>query len=395
MRLNEGGDYRVLRPEILGVNGARETAFRFEVMDATENLIGDLRGVTGGSLAWSAKASIHSSGTVDLSDLGDDVDWLNSRIRITVSTRDDDGDQTDTPVGVYMPTAPVHDWNDGARSYTVELLDKLSMLDTDIITDSRGNAETYTVPKGANIIRTVKAIIADLGESSPAIVEDDSAETAMADQVFPAGTSRLKIINDLLDSANYFSLWCDGAGRFRVTKYRAPKDRTAIYQMEMPLVEGEDSLLGVEWTHDEDIYSVPNRVVAVQQGDGEEEGLSAVADLNVLDPGSRFNQRHRGRFITEVFDSVEATSQAALDAWAERKLDLSVNVANKVEIQHVFLPDLLMNEVIMFVAGDVDIIGTVTNTEFDLNPQAMVKTKLRSVLSGEEPDENGEDDGDA
>ena len=393
MKLDTGEEYRVLRPSILGVNGARETRFRFEVMDRNEELIGDLKGVKGGNLAWSSKASIHSSGSIDMSDLGDNVDWLNSRVRITVYTKDDDGEETATPVGVYMPAAPVHEWDDGARTYTVELLDKLSMLDTDIITDSRGNAETYTVPKGTKIIRTVKAIIADLGESSPAIVEEESPETAQSDMVFPAGTSRLKIINDLLDAANYFSLWCDGAGRFRVSKYRAPKDRTPVYQMEEPLAEGENSLLGVAWTHDEDLYSIPNRVVAVEQGDDEEEGMSAVADLNVLDPGSRFNQRNRGRFITEVYDGVEATSQANLDAWAERKLDELVNAANKVEIEHVFLPDLLMNDTILFRAGDVEMIGAVTNTEFDLDPQAMVKTKLRSVLSGEEPDEDeGADD---
>lgn len=393
MKLDTGEEYRVLRPSILGVNGARETRFRFEVMDRNEKLIGDLKGVTGGNLAWSSKSSIHSSGSIDMSDLGENVDWLNSRVKITVYTKDDDGEETATPVGVYMPAAPVHEWDDGARTYTLELLDKLSMLDTDIITDSRGNAETYTVKKGTNIIRTVKAIIADLGESSPAIVEEESPETAQADIVFPAGTSRLKIINDLLDAANYFSLWCDGAGRFRVTKYRAPKDRTPIYQMEEPLAEGENSLLGVAWTHDEDLYSIPNRVVAVQQGDEEEEGLSSVADLNILDPGSRFNQKNRGRFVTEVYDGVEATSQANLDAWAERKLDDLVNAANKVEIEHVFLPDLLMNDTILFRAGDVEMTGAVTNTEFDLDPQAMVKTKLRSVLSGEEPDEEeGADD---
>ena len=393
MKLDTGEEYRVLRPSILGVNGARETRFRFEVMDRNEELIGDLKGVKGGNLAWSSKASIHSSGAIDMSDLGDNVDWLNSRVRITVYTKDDDGEEVGTPVGIYMPAAPVHEWDDGARTYTVELLDKLSMLDTDIITDPNGNAETFTVPKGTNIIRQIKAIIADLGESSPAIVEEESPETAQSDMVFPAGTSRLKIINDLLDAANYFSLWCDGAGRFRVTKYRAPKDRTPVYQMEEPLAEGENSLLGVAWTHDEDLYSIPNRVVAVQQGDDEEEGMSAVADLNVLDPGSRFNQRNRGRFITEVYDGVEATSKANLDAWAERKLDELVNAANKVEIEHVFLPDLLMNDTILFRAGDVEMTGAVTNTEFDLDPQAMVKTKLRSVLSGEEPDEDeGADD---
>ena len=33
MRLDTGEEYRVLRPSIMGVNGARETRFRFEVMD--------------------------------------------------------------------------------------------------------------------------------------------------------------------------------------------------------------------------------------------------------------------------------------------------------------------------------------------------------------------------
>ena len=73
-------------------------------------------------------------------------------------------------------------------------------------------------------------------------------------------------------------------------------------------------------------------------------------------------------------------------------MDDLVNAANKVEIEHVFLPDLLMNDTILFRAGDVEMVGAVTNTEFDLDPQALVKTKLRSVLSGEEPDEEGADD---
>lgn len=395
MRLSTGEEFRVLRPTILGVNGARETRFRFEAMDRLERLIGDIKGVTGGNLAWSSKSSIHSSGQIEISDIGDNIDWLNARVKITIYTKDDDGEETATPVGVYMPAAPVHSWSGGARTYTVELLDKLSLLDTDIITDSHGNAETYTVKKGANIVRTVKAIIADLGETSPAIVEEESPETALSDMVFPTGTSRLKIINDLLDAANYFSLWCDGEGRYRVTKYRAPHLRTPVYEMEQPFVEGENSLLGEDWSHDEDIYSIPNRVVAVQQGDDEEEGLSAVADLNVLDPSSKFNQKNRGRYITEVYDGVEATSQANLNAWAERKLDELANAANKVEIEHVFLPDLLMNDTILFRAGDVEMTGAVTNTEFDLDPQAMVKTKLRSVLSGEEPDEGGEEGSDA
>lgn len=391
MLLDSGEEYRVLRPTILGVNGARETGFRFEVLDKAENIIGDLRGVKGGNLAWSSKASIHSSGSIEMSDVGEDIDWLNARVKITVDTRDDDGETITTPLGIYMPAAPVHEWDDGARVYTIELLDKLSMLDTDIITNPNGNAESYSVKKGTNIIATVKGIIADLGEESPAIVDDQDEFTA-GDMVFPAGTTRLKIINELLDAANYFSLWCDGEGRYRVTKYRAPKDRTPVYQMEAPLVEGEDSLLGVEWTHDEDIYAVPNRVVAVQQGDDEEEGLTSVADLNKLEPTSRFNQKNRGRYITTTYDSVEASSQANLDAWAERKMEELVNAANKAEIEHVFLPKLAMNDTILFKAGDVEMTAAVTNIEFDLDPQAMVSTKLRSVLSGEEPDDEEEQD---
>ena len=42
MKLDMGEDYRVLRPSIMGVNGARETRFRFEVMDRAARLIGDL-----------------------------------------------------------------------------------------------------------------------------------------------------------------------------------------------------------------------------------------------------------------------------------------------------------------------------------------------------------------
>jgi hypothetical protein len=194
-----------------------------------------------------------------------------------------------------------------------------------------------------------------------------------------AGTTRLKIINDLLDAANYFSLWCDGHGRYRATKYQAPKDRTPIYRAQAPLVAGESSLFSPDWEDDHDIYGVPNRYVAIQTGDGDDEGLTAVATNE--DPDSRFSFDARGRWITEVEDGVEATGQAALDAYAERKLAAATDVESKISISHVYLADLLVNEVVEFSAGDLDgILTTVTNTEVTLDPAELVKTKLRKVV---------------
>jgi len=145
----------------------RITRFRFDMLgpmqDDNGNVIreaeiGPLHGVqNGGSVTWKSTSAIKGGGTITVQDVGQLVDWLTVRIRPMVRIESPDGTRViETPCGVFIPTAPKGEWTDMGRTWSVELLDKLSILDQDIPTDAAGNPITYGVDVGGNVLDAVR-----------------------------------------------------------------------------------------------------------------------------------------------------------------------------------------------------------------------------------------------
>jgi hypothetical protein len=364
------------------LTGPRVVDYRFDLLDEEENLLGTLDGVQpSGETKWDYNAAIKGGGSINVLDLGQDVDWLNTRIRPVMKLAGagvlEEANTQEIACGVFMPSAPVEDWSAVGRSWKIELLDKNSILDSDIMSDDDGNPVTYSLPAGTNVIEAVVALIEDAGEHAPAIVP--GAKTLLRALTWPMGTTRLKIINELLDTANYFSLWVDGAGQYQATPYLDPQDRPPVYDLATPFSSGDFSLMEPDWTRDRDIYSIPNRYVAISQGDGENAPMVSVATNE--DPASPYSQPSRGRWITAVLDNAEATTQADLDAIARRGLTNLTAVANMITVSHLYLPDVLVNRTVRFVNpdADLDIICYVTSTTINFDPVGLCKSELREV----------------
>lgn len=363
--------------------GARVTSYRFDMLDTEENLIGTLSSAElGGSLSWDAYASIKGGGSIQVTDVGQQIDWLNVRIRPTAILQRAGGGtdpvNTEVPLGVFLCTAPVEGWTATGRSWNVELLDKNSILDTDIVTDSNGDPVTYVAPIGANVIDVVKSIIADAGESSPAILTGD--KVLSASMTWPVETTRLRIINDLLDAAGYASLWVDGAGQYQARPWITPALRIRVYDLLAPFSKGETSLMDPDWTRDRDFYGIPNRYVVVGVGDDTTEALTAVA-TNV-DPNSPFSYPSRGnRWITSTEVGVEAVDQEALDLIAYRRLLAADSVSTSISVKHAFLPELLVNSTVMFTNPDAElsIVCSVLKTEIPFDPTGLCTSQLQEV----------------
>lgn len=365
------------------LGGTRILAFRFELLDRWENLVGTIRTAPyGGSLSWSAQASIKSGGTLPVIDPGEPVDWVRARVRpVAILSSATTGARREVPLGVYLAAAPDEDWSDEGRAWEVDLLDKAVILDQDVPVDAAGNATAYTAPAGSNVVALVAGLILSTGERVDAI--EPGPEVLTSAMVFEPGTTKLKIVNELLDAANYFSLWVDGWGQFRVTKYREPAARPVAYDALTPFTRGPRSLMAPDWTRARDVYSVPNRYVAVSQGDGDAEGLVATAVND--DPASPFSYTARGRWVTQVEEGVEATSQASLQAYADRKLLAASGVSSRIEVHHAYLPDLRVNSTVRFryeQDGELlDMLCTVQNTDVPFNPTGLCKSVLREVVS--------------
>jgi len=330
----------------------RVTSWRVEVLDTNEELLGTLGGAqVGGSLEWVATASVKGGGRIQVQNLDEqEIDWLNVRLRpvVTLSDLAPDPDTltVEMPVGVFLPSAPVTSWDSTGSGLDVELHDKCSLLDSDIWTDIDGVPATYIAPVGSEVLELVRDLIEATGESADSI-EPDAALLLTSTLTWDVGTTRLRIINDLLDAAGYFSLWVDGWGNFRATPYTAPTSRAPRFSVMAPFVVGPSSLWAPEWTADRDIYAVPNRVVAISQGDGETEALTSTS-TNV-DPDSPYSSVSRGRWITLVETGVEAVDQAALDTYAARRLTEVTSVTSTLTIKHAPLPGLNVNDAVRLI----------------------------------------------
>lgn len=290
--------------------------------------------------------------------------WMHARVRPVMEI---DGVEEE-PLGVFIPSAPVEQWDEGGGRQEIELLDRTSIIAQDYV------PTTYTIKKDSNVVSEVRKLIASTGERVGSLTK--SNETTNADMMWGAGTNKLTIINELLDSAGYFALWADGNGQFRVEKYRSPKDRPVVYQM----LDSGDSIYIPTFSIDRDIYEIPNRVIMTAQGAGESEGWTAVATNE--NEKSPFSYQRRGRWVTDVQLGIEATSEENLQTKAERRLRQLSSTQATVEVQHAPVPGLRVNDVIRFRRNpaDVDTLATVTKTSINFDPTSLAKTTLTEVV---------------
>ena len=370
--------YSAALSEVL--SGPRVTDYRIELLNTEDVKIGDLLSVRGGSVDWDWNAEIQSGGSLDVVDIRQDIDWLNTRIKITVLLEGAgvfDSGANPVPLGVFIPAVPKESWNATGRYWDVELLDKCSLLKSDIVTEA-GVPYTFSLAAGTNAITVVKMLIEDAGESSQAIENDPSA-TLSKPWTWDLGTDRLKIVNDLLRAVGYRSIFTDGNGFFRAVRYVPPADRPPVYELLTPFSKGENSLMSPDWARDRDIYSIPNRYVAIAQGSGDEPAL--VSTMVNLDPASPFSFPSRGRWITRVVTGVEASTQQALDAIAKRGLTMLTAVTTQIDVTNIFLPDIKVHNTVRFMNPDaqLDMLCVVAGVKVPLDPLALCTTDLREA----------------
>lgn len=350
------------------LTGPRQESWRWDLLTLDDELVDRLDGVKSARLTYSIFATIRGGG--QLSWAGTTApDWNRMRLQPWYTAEFPDGTSQSWPLGVFIPAAGPAKWSDGLCEAEVELYDKLLVLDRDKVEG------TFTVDAGAIVTDTVAAIIEGAGETRYSI--EDSAELLSSPMVWEPGTSKLRIVNDLLDAINYFALWADGHGVLRGQPYVAPADRGVAWDF----ADGPQSIYSPEFEHDRDEFDVPNKFVCVGRGDGETEGL--IGSATNEDPDSPYSFQQRGGWITETATDVEATSQEVIDAIAQRRLTEATQVTSSLVVPHAILPDLDLNAAVTFrrrPAG-LDLRAVVQATEISTTLGELQKTTIREVVS--------------
>lgn len=345
------------------LTGHRQESWRVDLLNNNDVVITTLIGVQGGEFSFNLNAAIRGSGSIEYS--GEPIDWNLHRIQPWYRT--EAGDQVvEWPLGVFLVATPSTDYGDGSRTVSLEMYDKTKILEDDLVSSS------YQVAKGVNVITAVRAVLTAAGQTRTAF--EQSTQTLATAMVWPAGTSRLRIVNDLLAAANYFSIWADGDGVFRAEPYSSPQDRGSSWAF----VDDEKSIYSPEFNHDFDTFDVPNRVIVTGQSDGDTEAPIAVAE----DTGSGpFSIPTRDRVIARYEEGQEATDTPTLLAIAKRLLQEGQQVGSTWSIKHAPIP-LDMNSVVQFTrtAENIDVPATVQTISYSMETGSLCSTTLREFI---------------
>lgn len=190
------------------------------------------------------------------------------------------------------------------------------------------------------------------------------------------GTSKLKIINELLGAINYESLSFDELGTAIARPYETPAVRAEEY------VYAADSqsviLPGVEQTLD--LFNVANSwTIAVTEPD--RDVITATYTNN--DPSSPTSTVSRQRTITDFRTEQSAADQAALDAKVERLAFEASQVYEKIEMRTGLMPIHSGNDVIRLRYPNLAIDAKYVEHEWstDLKPGAQMRHRIRRVVT--------------
>lgn len=343
---------------------SRKPRWWVDLLDENDNYVANLRGFTGGSLELGAQMDNGGNATLELREQGQSIDWLKNRARIWY----DPGIIGIDPIAMatLLFTSPATEHTALGISYSVGMLTKMATL-------LHSPAGSYSVDAGVNIISTVSGLLAQAGQTRASITPSDA--TLSASMFWDPGTSYKQIINDLLAAAGYWSLFTDGMGTFQVAPYVNPADRSPAWTF----LEDEYQLHTEEWTRDQDLSSVPNRVKLIQQGSDDTPALIGVAEN--LDPLSPFSYQSRGNVWYEhVEEGTDFATQAIGNQMAVKKLNDLMDPVTALQTKHAILP-LIPNDVVEFPRMGELIRASILRVSYDLTSDSLASGEWREVTA--------------
>lgn len=340
----------------------RKPSWSYTLLDDSDTPIRSMREVVGGSAEIVALSRLGGSATLDLKDLGQDIDWMRHRVQVTY-----DPGVTGFPawpVGVFMLSSPNERHDASGRSWSVAMLPKMQVIDEDQL------SSTLSYPAGTNYVAAAVALIQSTGETRIAVTESDLVSAGAL--TFEAGTPKLTVVNELLTAAGYWSLWVDGSGQFRVEPYVNPADRAVSIDFR----DSKGALHSVNWEREQDHSAVPNRFVVVGEGDGDTPPLVGVAENT--DRNSPYSYPSRGRWITRTEEGVEAATQSVINQLAKRRLNDAMAPVGHLSVEHLMLP-LNPNDVVSFSHGTYSGLATVQRMSCDFTTGTTIKAEWREI----------------
>lgn len=344
----------------MSLTGHRVESVRVELLTSRDESLGDLDGVSGGSLTWDSSAVLPGSGSFTLVERGQSINYSSNRIRPWWRVNGQEW-----PLGVFVMAAPTVAHGESSTSRQVTLIDKLTVVKEDAL------LRTFQLAAGTNIIDAAVALLVNIGETRVSA----TASTAVLTNAMTwyPGTSRLQVINDLLAAAGYANLWTDRNGVYRIEPYIAPASRPIVWSFE----EGDTAIHTPDWQYELALWEASNTVIMTSQAtDAGSVYMATAVDNNPASPTSTVSM---GRTLNPiVVENVEASSQGDLEAQALRTLLDASNVAGRLRVTHAAVP-VWFDDAVRFVSQGTDTSATISRMSLELTPGSLVSAEWRQA----------------
>lgn len=232
------------------------------------------------------------------------------------------------PLGVFLLTTPSRTLVDGSHVVrNVDAYDQLLVLQDDKVTDR------YTVAAGAVYTTAIDTLAGSMLKAITA-----SALTVPVAMEWEPGTSKLRIINDLLGAINYKSAFFDENGRLVCQPYISPAGAASQWNY----TTDSSSVISGDIEQTIDLFDIPNSWVLVVS---EPDRPAIVGSYTNSSPSSLTSTVSRGRTVVDFRTEQDAADQVTLDAKAAR---LAYESSQVYEI-------ITFNTALMPIHGDADV----------------------------------------
>ena len=308
----------------------------------------------GGSLSWSKSLDVQGSGTITII-TDENADWTVDRVQIWYRAELGQ-EKIQYPLIVGIVGRPEVD--EQAGTTTIQFFDKVALLAEDRI------AKTWSFPAGKNVVDAVKEIVESVGSFHNVPDLGQTLRTAMS---WPVGTSKLTMVNKLLESIHYVPVRADGQGVL-ISHYDSATPRVSHN-----FTPGPECVAGPVESDERDLSDIVNRVIGISTADGDNEPLVSVIDN--VDKSSPWSIPRRGRVLAITQDNIDVSDQNALDDYVRDLLYARSQVVWTQVIKHLRVR-LDISQAVIAPNGLPFVVEEITQ---ELTPGAMCSTKVRRM----------------
>ena len=302
----------------------RKISFRHELLDENELVLGDVP-MDSSSVSLDSEAQIVRTARFTLhAGISRDIDFLHNLIRPVVII-DENEEHKETPLGVFLLSSPSQRTTPAGITTSVEAYDRTQILLEDRVTDR------YFLPKGYKYSSAITSLVSSAGIRS--IFIDQNEKTLRRDREWEIGTSKLEIINALLNEMNYNAIYTDGKGIMRCTPYKLPWQKIPEVTY---CTDDFSRILSTGSEKTADIFNIPNVWVCVASN---AEDSPLVSKFENTNPASLTSTIRRKRRIVKFETISDIADQESLDAYVKQQAYKSSNIYEELNFETLINPD--------------------------------------------------------